>query len=357
MKKTNIIIFLFLTLGIVSCFKSGSGSNIESNAPQFSGPGSFWTAQIGNSTFTMEQSATFGAAVDLTVSGTVSDIPAGFKVLTVSSAAGTNAPAIGDQGYAFVIPGLVTLVRPMNATGDKLLPMLVSGDCPTTNQTFNWLVTDSTGGNLTDGSEDVIGEASFNASTNEYVPGDKWDLSGNLNASVQAPLSSNCNNGFTQIAAGGGNVNMWLSQSGGAIIHVSANDQVILAMPSDSVNAASLSNKEFYGIMLNEANTPKVSPVWLEMGSSGTTANAARFTDVLNNIKGSPEATLTFDSFDSPKEGFVRTTVTAGTDTAKMTCQYKSNINNSGKDTLFCAGHVPGVGNEALLYNLMLVEK
>gem|GEM_PF-5880113 len=371
----KLIIGLFIITcmgGLVSCTEDESTLDLEASEGEtnsYSGPGSFWTADITSSTFTMERAPTFGAAVDLTVSGTVTTIPAGYQGFTVVSASGSGAPVAGTTSYGFEIPGFFTLISPPSASSpDDLLPMLAQGPCPAADVGFNWITTGYGGSaSLTTGA-DIVGNAMFDAATSTFENLAAHSLDGtDVFDPSTSTITGSCTDGFMQIDPDSDpstpNIDMWLSQSGAAMVR-KPDDTLIVAMPAESFSASDLAGKNFYGLVVDDSQPTgsKVKPIWADVSADGSQATASQWSDVLGNVKGDAAAQLTFSAFDSPQLGFVQVAVALDSNNdgtfdltgGNMVCQFKGDLNGSGKDMLFCAGQTPTSGPMDM-FNILLV--
>lgn len=357
--------FIITSLLLLLCSCGGSDGDSFSTENSYTGPGSFWSANLSSSTFSMERRNTAASPVDLTVNGTVSTLSSGYKMLTVSSASGTNAPSVGEQAYALEIPGFLTLVKPLNSVDDKILPMLASGDCPSSDFDFNWIVTDYKGSSNIETSADIVGVANFTNSSTSFNISSQYSLDGS-DVTSAASMSGTCSNGFMQIdtdSNGSFDTDMWLSTSGSALVKT-PEDTIIVAMPSESFSSTNLVNKEFSGLVFDESNTgDKVNPVWISIDGTGSTASAGSWDDIQAATKNTADAEITFNSFDNPEIGFVQASLSIDTNGdgsfdltgGNIICQYKGNIVSSGKDILFCAGHKGG--NTTDLFNVLLISQ
>jgi hypothetical protein len=350
-------------LSLVGC--AGESGESSSSGTTYSGPGSFWTAEMSSSSFKMERRDNYGDPISLTVNGSISSLASGYKMLTVSSATGTNPPTIGEKAYGLEIPGFFTLVKPLNSVDDKLLPMLASGNCPTGDVDYNWIVTGYGGSSNLATAADIVGFADFTHATTQFGITEQYSLNG-TNVTSPSNLTGSCSNGFMQIDTNSDLVmdtDMWISASGAAMLKT-PEGSIIVAMPAESFSAGDLMNKSFSGLVFNEVEVSnKVQPIYVDVGSLGTSASAGHWTDVEANTKDTVVASLSFTGFDSPRQGFVQVGLSIDTNSngsfdlagGNMICQYKGNIASSGKDLLFCAGHIGG--DTTNMFNLLLVSQ
>lgn len=373
--RAAFVFLIYFFLGCLACTNDNDTGSLEgdSTAPvvemnAYSGPGSFWTAEISQSTFTMERAPDVGQASELFVSGTVETLASGYQRFTAVDVSGSasDLPSSGDVSYGFEIPGFFTLIQPFGADDGELLPMLVSGDCPVGDIDFNWIVTGYGGSNDLATAADLVGVANFDFGSSQFAITAQHSLDGTDVTNPQMLPLSTCSTGFLQIDTGGGAmVDMWLSSTGGALVRT-PEETVILAMPAESFSASDLASKQFYGLVLDENQAEsgdKVQPVWVNFDNTGGAGNAGLWEDAENNLRGAGTAELVVSQFDAPQTGFMQIglSVDSTGDGAfdqgggNMICQYKSNLAGSSKDMLFCAGHTGA--DTTKLFNVLLVSQ
>ena len=363
------ILFVFLsfiallgsTFYVTGC-SSDSGSSVTTT--NYAGPGSSWSVALNSdNTFVITYAETVGGDVELTVNGTYTTTTSGYLKLTVTSSDGVDGPTAGDQAYAVNIPGFVFLLKPMSNDGE-IIPMIATGTCPTSTLNFNWMVTsheDSGNGNQLYDGRDLVGTASFDG-TDTLTLGAKYDLE-NDSLGAGDTMTGSCSNGIISITSPE-TVNIWLSPSEAALVQVynGANDSVIVAMPQETLSAASDLNGDYYGILFNEAvdenSDSETQPVWMTI--SGGNATAGGFTDVDAGTKDNSDTVSYAFTANSPANGFISGTLTAGADTTPMTCQTTLDVNGSGKNLIFCVGIDPESntsGDADQLYTALFISQ
>ena len=140
-----------------------------------------WSISLNSSASTF----TVTGPSSLTVTGTYSTLSSGLLKLTVSTSS-SPSPSPGDEAYGLLIDGLVFFLKPMEADSG-IIPMLVSGTCPSSNFTMNWVVTSKNsdltqcepefGGNKS--GLDITGTATFDLSASTVELSNRWDICGN----------------------------------------------------------------------------------------------------------------------------------------------------------------------------------
>ena len=368
---------LFASIGmsmyVAACSSDGSSTS-GSSSTSYSGPGSKWDVSLNSAanTFVITRAPDAASAVDMTVNGTYETTTSGFLKLTVTSASGTDAPTAGAQAYALNVPGFVFLLKPLDANSE-IIPMVASGSCPSSSQSFNWMVTSheaSGQGTTLEDNRDLLGTATFNGTDTMSIPA-QYDLQGDDITTPNNTITGSCSNGIISLNDGNP-ITLYLSTAGAGLVDIFAQGSgtatetddrhtVIVAMPQDTISSLSSLDGNYIGIVFNESvsSGDKTAPVWANFNSAGTTT-AGEFTDVDAGTQDPNQVTITGISIDSPANGFFRATLTSGSDTAPMSCQVTKNAAGSGQNIIFCVGIDPDSftnGNADQLYTVLLVQQ
>ncbi|MBN21209.1 MAG: hypothetical protein CL678_07965 [Bdellovibrionaceae bacterium] len=340
---------LFIGALINSCGSGGAGSSGTS----YGGPGSAYTATFtpGNG-FSIEKRTTVGGSVDFTVAGTYVTLSSGFLKLTVDSVTGSGGPTVGAQAYGLQIPGFAFLLKPFDS--GEIIPMVALNDCPTSDLSLNWIVTDYDGGSSLISGADLFGTFSYTYATNSPSIPTRYDLGYNSLGAGTSLTIDTCSGGVVTIDGGAGN--MWLTQGGGALVRTAGG--TIVATKSAYYNPANIV-KTFTGILFDQsqsgANQTQPLSITFNSTSSGT---GAVYTDVENGVVSTTDvATISVSSHNSPSNGFFKTTVTTAAGSNPMLCQVSANAGGSGKTMLFCVGVSPGDGTNTKLYNMIGISQ
>lgn len=358
---TVVVIAIFLNQG---CGKSSATQTTQN----YQGPGSKWSATLNtDGTFVITKAPSVSAAVELTVNGTYTRLSTGFVKLTVTSASGTGAPAAGVQAYGLEIPGFAFLLKPAGS-GEKIIPMVASGSCPTTDFNANWIIVEAEASKAADGAtNDWYG--TFNYSTSGVASvATKYALSTDtvLAGGAQTLPASTCSSGILSIGAPE-NVDIFLTTANGAIVHTQNHGQegFILAMPQGSFATPSVYAGNYGGLVFNGHNSgdsggadDRIQPiaVTITAGASSLSGTGARVTNVETGDTDPQGATISLTDMDLPSAGFVRGTITiTGKPARPLRCMGKSDINGSGKNMLFCIGESPD--DTTKHFNLLMVSK
>lgn len=375
MKKLLLLMIISGTL--FSC------SEKKDTTTSYVGPGSEYSITFNESdgTFDLTESDS-----SLTIAGSYTTLTSGFKKLTVGSVSGggDEKPSVGDQAYGVDIPGVVFLLKPLEANSE-IVSMVSKGSCPTGDFNMNWIITgidsDDTfrkscvDGQATPTGVDALGTFSFNASTEVGSLPNLYDICGNEVGDQNQSLGKiTCSNGIGEPAQED-QAKMYLTANGGAIVKMEDDgggvddddDKVIVGLPVNTVVKASLADEYIGMIMMN--NPGGQDSVHLIKASVDTDAvitfseiNPDTNEDITSNFK---DASATMTDINQPSTGFSRGTYTVkGSDGAggyvtisnkKVTCMSNQNINGTSKNFIFCVGE-EGSGADQML-NVLLVSK
>lgn len=274
-------------------------------------PGDVWSWTIttdanGSGTFSAENKT-----LNLTYSGTVSTLPNRFLKLTVTN---TNDPNINLPAYAYAleIPDTALLVKP---AGDdtKVIVAAALGTCPTTAETYNWI---------------VIPWPQWNASnshaygvTNSSVVGSNFSFSHNFYLLNGSSAGTSVEDGYTcsngEITKVNDDLTVAIAPSGFFVGDEGPGDGGFagMAAPSEPVDLSATGvlapGKEYRGVLFKYNSAGEdTEPVWARpnqqggLTGGGYTNFEANIEDTLNT------ATLTFARQNSP--GIVNGTLTDG---------------------------------------------
>lgn len=357
---TAILAVVGITAGLVTL--NGCGSDTLPSYT-YGGPGSSWTAALNDDgTFTITRADEVGGTTTLTVTGTYTRLSTGFVKLTVSSGTGTDAPSAGAEAYGLEIPGFAFLLKPIGSDSN-LIPMVATSGCPTTDFDLNWILTDKDDAvSAANAASDFFGSFNYNATTGASTLPSKFALAGPYTSLGTGTVDNAqaCANGIIEFTGGA----IWLTAQGGALVHVEgsgpSDDQVIVAMPQAAITDTSSLGGSYAGLVFdkNEVSGNRIYPVVgaiTETSSSQVTIVGTKLTDVETGTTESEYVTITSTGLDSPGDGFMKATITAGTDTGLMSCMVAKNVVSSGKNMLFCVSQSPG--DNTKMFNLLLISK
>lgn len=370
MVSRNIITPIFpltiiaVALGVAACGSDSSGGTASSTS--YSGPGSKWDISLSsNNTFTVTRRDTVSDPIDMTVAGSYTRQSNGIVKLTVGSAADgsgnpLSSPANGDTAWAIDVPGYAFLLRPMDASNDQLIPMVVSGECPTADLNGNWVtVKTNAGTDATNGLRDFFGTFQYAASTQTgSLPG-KYSLANpTSNLGSYALGSGSCSNGVMTISDGV----MYLATNG-AIVRTGTDtpsddtdDNFIFALGQKSITSLANLQGAYAGMLFddNNASGSKINPVRMVCDNAGS-CDASQFdTDLTTVLPGIVNFDFTAGAgVDQPGTGFVTGTIT-DTGTGNISCMVDIDAAGTGKKIASCVGQSPD--DNTKLFNVLFVS-
>ncbi|MFN0063686.1 MAG: hypothetical protein ACKVPX_14360 [Myxococcaceae bacterium] len=317
----------------------------------YQGPGSYWQMTMNpDGGFTTTRAPDVGLPAELTVSGSYSQRPSGFIRYTVESASGSEAPVPGAAAWGLNIPGYVLLVQPDENNG-QIIPMLVSGECPASAITLNW-VKASAQGSSGSANEELFGVATLASSgaptlsmRRALTPGFPEVLGGGDNTTA-----TGCSNGVLTLQNPSENIRVFLTASGGAIVDTP--NGAVIATPQASISASALV-ADYIGFVFADdspdgSQIPASATATLSGASLSVTANV-----VTNRDTGATDATryaqLTLNTFNAfSTNGLITGSavihspdlsdgMTSGQSVMlNVACNGIPNVIGSGKNMLFC---------------------
>ena len=344
-KKSIYTILLVVLLAACS-------SDDSSDTTAYVGPGSEYSISFDNDAATFDLTESDSG---LNVTGTFTTLSSGFKKLTIGAIVSGSGPSVGDEGYGVDIPGVVFLLKPLE-DGSEIITMVSKGNCPTEDASMNWVVTSiDTGADLTNNCEispniglDSLGTYSYTASSELGQLPFQYDICGNEVSRNVSLGTISCSSGIGE-PAGDDDVRMYLTQNGGAIVkldHVGM-EKIIVALPNDSISSIADADGTYIGLVMSEDSA--TSSVRVFNGKATISSGVMEFDEInpdtgaiitTNGVNG----TLTFTGVNTPNDGFLTGTYaldTGGITNKKTSCMFNSNINESGKNFLFCVGQDP----------------
>mgnify|MGYP001204590765 CR=1 FL=1 len=360
--------FLFLFLCSTLLLLSGCSSS-EDSTTSYIGAGSEYSITFNESagTFDLAESTS-----SLSVSGTYTVLASGFKKLTVGSVSGggTSAPSVGDSAYGIDIPGVVFLLKPLE-DDSEIIAMVSKGSCPVGDFNMNWIITsidrddnftDNCSADLSDPNvvgTDGLGTFSYTHSTGAGQLPTLYDICGkdvNTNFSLG---TITCSSGIGSPSADT-NAKMYLTANGGAVVKMTQDNQIIMALPVDTITSKADMADEYIGlVMVNGSSTSNVFTVKSTADTSGVFSfdeiDPETGDDITeNNVNGD----TTIITINSPANGFSTGTFKLDANpstTLRVSCMSNQNINGTGKNFIFCIGQDPyDVEN---MINVLLISK
>ncbi len=337
----TIAMTLLLGVAAVGLFAACSKSSDGPTSNSYSGPGSKWDTTLrSDGTFTIVKYASPSATTaDFTVDGTYTTTTTGFKRLVVTTVSGTGGPAVGEVAYGLEIPGYVFALKPLS--GDQLIPMVISGACPTADFDANWVIV-----NKDDAASlatlDVAGTFHYDfASVTPTLP-IKYDVNGTSLGAGTVGTGTSCASGIMAIDV----VDLYLTNSGGAIVNTNRTDSTksnfIFAFKQTAITTTASLDGNYAGLVFFENSTPgsQVAPV--KLVCSGGVCTGTELSDVVAGSTTGPNVTITLLTPDNPGTGLVLGTISNGGTAKKIVCMIDKNAASSGKTIGSCVGQDPG---------------
>ena len=287
--------------------------------------------------------------------------------------------------YGLNVPGLIFFLAPVNPDGSgEIIPMVSSGTCPSSEQSFLWSmagmvdggdgITRSCDGTTNNEGLDIVGSATISADT--LTVNEKYDIC-NLDQGV-ASLGFSCTSGIgtvTNESTGELDAIMYLTQGGGAIVKTSPStveEKTIVALEGETSLAIADLAGDYAGVLFIEGEGADMTkPMSATIADGKITVSEW---DVETNTAVSDGASGVIHTFSSntPGAGFIQGELdvdgdyTAPLDThAYVTCQADLDANSSGKNIVVCVGQAPDGATEITApgqgsdnaFSLVLVEK
>lgn len=343
-KTAWFLMTMFALVGLTSCgdddeTPTGTTTNTSNS---YQGPGSDWDATLDSSDNTFEL---VESSANWNITGTYEDLTTGFKKLTVGSSTGTGAPTQGSVAYGLDIPGVVFLLKPLEANSE-IISMVRAGECPTSTRNLNWVIAKmDSGADASSSSQDVFGTFTTDGTTASLPT--KYALD-DSSIGANSLGSFSCSGGEVTVA----DAKLYLTQTSGAIVRTGLSstseddDGIIVAMPSESITSGQLSGN-FVGLVFSQNETYPTS-----VSISGNTVEIESINVETGVADAQIDNTLTFNAFDTPESGFIGGTLTGG---QEVQCIANTDLANSGKSILFCSGSDPA--DTTKLFALLVISR
>lgn len=303
---------LTITAAFFSCStgsSSGSGSvtTVVGTSGNYQGAGSRWEADFTTTDFNLKYFASVSGTVEnLSVSGTYVQYSSGFRLLTVTSAAGTSAPSPGDQAYGFEVPGFAFFLKPVGSN-DEPIVMLDAGTCPT-GSTFdaNWIIAKFDPGASMTITRDNFGTATFDTSggaSSSATITQRNPIDGNIIGTQPVSFDyTTCSDSLLTFSPSlGETVDMFFTSNGGALVHSydgSSHDSIIFAAPKHTGDITQSDLAGTYSVLVFDdsvASGDKLFPAKLVIPSTGA-GTASRIDDIsIDSLTSDPA--ISIDNF------------------------------------------------------------
>ena len=364
--KFKLILIIFSTIFFIHC--STDDSNDSGTNYNYFGPGSEWSISMdtGDSTFTVTESTT-----DLTVNGTFSTLDSGFRLLTVSSATGPDAPSAGAQAFGIDIPGYIFLLKPLGPDSE-IISMVASGTCPVDDLAMNWMITstdsESTFFTNCGGSNiDAVGTFTYTHSSTSGILPIKYDVCGDAVGAPNFDVGTITCSGGKASTSTDENISMFMTQSGGMVVNFNEtaedDNRIIVAFPSDELSSLSTLDGEYIGFIVADDDDSESSFIVTMKATVDSISSTISFDEISatsNSVITDNGANGDFNiqgGVNSPANGFFKGEFALDGDAGphKIICIANDNIYSTGKDAIFCVGENPNAAVH--MFNMVLISK
>ncbi len=361
--KINRILLTMLVVSFGACHKKDSSEATNTQTTRsYAGAGSDWK-------FTLNADGTFEATEtesNTDLKGTYTTTSTGFQKLTVSTATGANAPAIGTIIGCSEIPGFAFVCKPVLASEDQLIGTIVTGTCPTTTWTNNFLnfqfnldavdMTKTTGAfkNSNENYDgDLFGTFKWDVANGSGTPLTHFVLAGYTELFPTSPsITGTCEKGILKTTS----FNAYLAPAAG-FVKVTEVDSPnvgngIITMPIQTIGEIAAMNGEYAGFLYDatKASGSRVHPVKGSVSAGALSVESVDPNDLVTQDS-LASGTATLSAVDSPSAGFIKGDISGNS----LICMAGTNIQDSGKKALYCLGQNPGT--PAKPYMLVLGSK
>ena len=310
----------------------------------YSGPGSLYDITLsGDGTFDLTIATTVGESPHTQASGTYMRLGNGFvefafvEVMTSE----VDVPQAGSTLLAVELEGMAMFLWP--STGAELIPMLVSGECPTTGYSANWLVMQGHQDEA-DQNRDFWGQFDYTHADSTVDVFEKRNLS-MLDASGYPDdqlTDIECATGTLKLEEQGMHVgNVWLTQVGGAIVETfddtGVRDSSIVALPATSTTGERVAGT-YATLLVQAGDTEKpIIAARAELTSDGS-GSLFEVTDVHTGAFSEPGIPLQLTNPNQPGPGWWTGTMGEAPQTGNMTC---SAVHEASSSLVACLAQNP----------------
>lgn len=332
------------TLSITSCIKL----TVPLIPYTYVGPGTKWSLALGSDNlFSLAHYPALTGELDLGITGVYKRPSFGFTSLGVATLDFLNEEG-SDSIYGVEVPGSFMILR-MTQSLVGLVPMLVYDGCPEEDFSGNWIALESSEvASASSATQPWNGTFTHEVATNTSTLATTYPLVSTTDLGPVSYVASACESG---IATEGTDNNLFFSSKSSAILHLGSSnaltDSLVFAVPKKSITSATQLKGTYAAIIFNKGvayGEPHRSyAVPFTVTGLGSTINGTgtEITDVEDGTVGDGVLSFTLTSFNSPADGFLSGTITAGANSGALVCTAHTNLDDSGKKTLLCIGQSP----------------
>ncbi|VAW69679.1 hypothetical protein MNBD_GAMMA09-2682 [hydrothermal vent metagenome] len=362
---------VILTTTILSgCSSSSSSSTPTTPKENYNGPGSKWDITLTGGTtgdFNIDHYQTSDLQnPDYNIQGPYVRQSSGFVTLTVGTVTnyiGTNGPLVGDTAWAVEAPGYAFLLKP--TSGDQIIPMVESGNCPTADMTGNFVVVKKDLTNNGDSGADLAGNdffGTFNyavATGITSLPVLKAITAGFPDIAADTLPAGTCANGIMTFT----DTILYLTTNGGGIVHLGVatpnddtDDSFLFALSQKAITNVNNLDGNYAGILYDQNATigQQIQPVTLACTSGSCTGNLVSDVTTGAAQAGTSAAVNLTGTVDSIANGLITGTISFGSTLGNLACMADIDSLSSGKKIISCVGQSPD--NTANMFNVIFVS-
>ncbi|MFT4978806.1 MAG: hypothetical protein ACI8S6_004716 [Myxococcota bacterium] len=360
---------------LISCDEPGhtpdgdeADTHTTSESRSYSGPGSYWTVDFddGTATFHIEMSPNVGNPIYMALDGTFA-VHDGWTVLTITEADDVEgAPVAGDQAIGIEIPGFAFMMKPLDESYNTVIPMLVSGSCPTADEELNWMVAQGLAGKDASSTEDdFFGTYRYQYADHsaEVLTRHALESYALLAEPAHAIFPEPCEGSVMTlhtdytVEAGLPPVNLWMVP-GGAMVETFHRDQegdpvekqTMLALHAEAISMDDIAGQTFIGLHVaapaedattttsGDAALGDILEVEVAFDAEGI-ATSTVITDIATDTREESGVTLTVDAINVPSDGFFTATLSDGPSSqSSVACAVATDMGVSGQTMMTCIG-------------------
>ena len=367
LNRARIVLLAAALFSLTGCGSSSSpapatGGDAGATAVSYNGPGSRWDVDLDDGAFTITRRETVSSPIDLTVTGTYEELPTGFVKLDVDASEGLDGPEPGEMAWALEVPGYAFFLKPMEAGNERIMAMVTAGECPTADVDANWvLVKKGSADNADDAGRDFFGSFNYDATTGTAMLPGRWSLAGDFadQGANDNIGSGTCADGIMEVTDETDNAVMYLTASGGAIVHTNVDNEYdssfIFALAQTDIPGMTAMDGDYAGVLFDESlnSGEKVAP--LAVACVSGMCSGEILADVETGAVDEGSATIDLSgTMNFPEPGFITGSITED-GTGNLACMVDTNAADTGRTIMSCVGQSPG--DAAKMFNVILVSR
>ena len=322
----------------------------------YSGPGSNWDFDLfDDGTYSVTHSTMAGMPSETSFGGSYEVTPGGFVSLSVDSATGGNAPAVGSQLWGVDIGGAAFFMSPVAAYGADFIPMVRGSECTGSDLSNNWInVRARSSADAASAEGSYFGAYAFRASDN----GSKLDTQFALTTGNPDQGQFDLGHGFCDdgvIATPTSDIRV--SAAGSAVAHADATSPdggfIAFAMPKTTLGSITELDGSYNGVLSDAAADGESNVSAVVVSCSSGICTGEFVTDIVTGtLSGETFSVDLSGSLNVPAGGMTTGTITVNGSSGNLGCMLDGNVNFAGERMISCAGQ--STNRSYALLNLVL---